>query len=262
MSSLYQHFREEERPFIDNVGDWIRKVEDQYRPHLTDFLDPREQHIAQTLVEERENIKLSFYGGVENAERKRALLYPEYFTPQMSDFEIMLYNITYPSQFVEFSHGQILGTLTSSGLDRKVFGDIQSHGDQWQFFTQDNIGEYVRYNVHQIGKINIRMDEIPLEEAFVIEDEWEYKETTVTSLRADNIVSAAFNLSRKKAKDLISGEKVKLNWKVIERPDITIEVNDVVSVGGYGRLQLQDILGRSKKEKEIVQLGVLNSRKR
>lgn len=261
MKPIYQHFREEEQPFIDNVSDWIKKVEDQYRPHLTDFLDPREQYIVETLTGERDDINLSLYGGVENAERKRALLYPEYFTPEISDFEIILYNINYPSQFAEFSHGQILGALTSSGLDRKVFGDIQNQGDEWQFFTQENIGEYVRYNVHQIGKINIRMDEIPLDEAFVIEDEWEYKETTVTSLRADNLVSAAFNLSRKNVKDLISTEKVKLNWKVINRPDITIEVNDVLSVGGYGRLQLQDILGQSKKGKEIVQLGVLNSRK-
>ena len=41
MSDIYQHFRQDERPFIDQVLEWKQIVLDQYRMKLTDFLDPR-----------------------------------------------------------------------------------------------------------------------------------------------------------------------------------------------------------------------------
>lgn len=40
--NIYQHFRPEEREFIDQVLNWKNIVENTYAPKLTDFLDPRE----------------------------------------------------------------------------------------------------------------------------------------------------------------------------------------------------------------------------
>ena len=45
--SIYQHFRPEEREFIDQVLNWKNLVENTYAPKLTDFLDPREQQILK-----------------------------------------------------------------------------------------------------------------------------------------------------------------------------------------------------------------------
>ena len=49
MSDIYQHFRQDERPFIDQALEWKQIVLDQYRMKLTDFLDPREQVIVKPL---------------------------------------------------------------------------------------------------------------------------------------------------------------------------------------------------------------------
>lgn len=47
IENVYQHFRKEEQSFIDTVIGWIRNVEDQYTPYLTNFLDPRQLHIVK-----------------------------------------------------------------------------------------------------------------------------------------------------------------------------------------------------------------------
>lgn len=47
-ANVYQHFRADERSFIDSVGDWIEQVQGQYAPYLTEFLDPRQSYILET----------------------------------------------------------------------------------------------------------------------------------------------------------------------------------------------------------------------
>ena len=39
MLNIYQHFRENEQGFIDQVIDWVAQVENQYVPYLSHFLD-------------------------------------------------------------------------------------------------------------------------------------------------------------------------------------------------------------------------------
>ena len=48
--SIYQHFRPEEKEFIDHALNWIEQVKDSYAPKLTDFLDPRQQQILSLLL--------------------------------------------------------------------------------------------------------------------------------------------------------------------------------------------------------------------
>ncbi|MER3115534.1 RNA-binding protein, partial [Bacillus altitudinis] len=50
MSDIYQHFRKDERAFIDQALEWKRIVQEQYRMKLTDFLDPREQVILSAVT--------------------------------------------------------------------------------------------------------------------------------------------------------------------------------------------------------------------
>ena len=71
--SIYQHFRKDEAPFIDQILNWKDQVEQQYITKYSDFLDPREQYIYQNIIGQDEQFRLAFFGGVENAERKQAI---------------------------------------------------------------------------------------------------------------------------------------------------------------------------------------------
>ena len=72
METLLQHFRKDEQPFIEMAIGWIREVEDSYSPKLTDFLDPRQRYIVESLARGSESYSQS-NGAFADAERERFL---------------------------------------------------------------------------------------------------------------------------------------------------------------------------------------------
>ncbi|HZG70822.1 MAG TPA: RNA-binding protein [Chondromyces sp.] len=257
MSSIYQHFRPDEKEFIDQVLHWRQSVEEMYAPKLTDFLDPREQQIIQVVIGKQDEVRLSFFGGLEEVERKRAFIYPAYFIPEPEQFDIVLYEIDYPQKFVSLEHRHVLGSLMGVGLRRGKFGDILSDGKRFQFFAASEVSEYIEMNFQQVGKTSVILKKVPFTDAIRNEEEW--KETTVTSssLRLDTLISSYANLSRQKVQSLIKGGLVKVNWKVVEDPAFECSEGDVFSVRGVGRSKLLAIEGRTKKDKWRITMGIL-----
>lgn len=256
-ANVYQHFREDERPFIDTVEEWLEKVEMQYAPVLTDFLDPRQAYILETLIRQNSDLGFRFYGGYESSERTRCLIYPDYYTPTQEDFEIALFTIQYPKKFAQLSHSKILGTLLSTGLKRQSFGDIISDGENWQVLMSKEISHYVQTQIEKIGKISVRLEQANYTELIVPKDDWTLEQAIVSSLRVDVVISNVFNISRQRSKQLIESNKVKLNWMEMQRADFVLDLLDIVSIRGFGRLQIRAIEGTTKKEKIRLSLGVL-----
>jgi RNA-binding protein YlmH len=253
--SIYQHFRPEEREFIDQVINWKEYVEQNYAPKLTDFLDPREQQILGTVIGKHPEVKWDLFGGAAGTERKRAFLFPEYLEAKQEDFQVKLFGIDYASKFVNIEHRQVLGSLMSLGLKRGKFGDILIDGDTVQFFAAAEITDYIRLQLESVGRATISLEELPLEDAAAIDDEWNEMNTTVSSLRLDTVMSALFNLSRQKSQLLIQHGHVKVNWTAIENTAFECGEGDVISARGYGRAKIITIEGKTKKDKYRVIAG-------
>jgi RNA-binding protein YlmH len=253
--SIYQHFRPEEKEFIDQSLGWKDFVESSYAPKLTDFLDPREQQIVKMIVGEHSDVKLRFFGGAEGTERKRALLYPEYLNPVEEEFSITLFEIVYPSKFVSIEHPQILGSLMSLGLKRGKFGDITVQDERAQFFVSRDIEDYVSMQLESIGKASITLKKLPLEKAILTSDSWEESSATVSSLRLDAVISAIYNISRQKSQLFVQQGLVKVNWTQIEDPSFACGDGDVLSVRGKGRSKIREVEGKTKKEKWRIIIG-------
>lgn len=256
-ANVYQHFRKDEHPFIDSVEDWLEQVENQYAPYLTDFLDPRQAYILETLIHQNSDLEFQFYGGYVQAERKRCLIYPNYYQPEIPDFNVELIEIIYPIKFSTLSHGKILGTLVNTGIRREYFGDIIFDGDRWQFFVGKEISNFVQHQVEKIGKIKVRLETRNYTETIIPKDSWSEERTTTSSLRLDILVSNVYNISRQRSKQLIESGKVKVNWTENTRPDFLVYLLDIVSVRGFGRIQIQELEGKTKKDKYRLLLGVL-----
>ncbi|RSD28096.1 RNA-binding protein [Mesobacillus subterraneus] len=253
--SIYQHFRPEEREFIDQIINWKEYVEQNYAPKLTDFLDPREQQILATVIGKHPDVKWELFGGSPGTERKRAFLFPEYLEAKPEDFQIKLFGIDYAKKFVTIEHRQVLGSLMSLGLKRGKYGDILIDGDQVQFFAGAEIADYIRLQLESIGRASINLSELPLEKAVAIEEDWQEMSTTVSSLRLDTVMSALFNLSRQKSQLLIQHGHVKVNWTAIENTAFECGEGDVISARGYGRAKMITIEGKTKKDKYRVIAG-------
>lgn len=253
--NIYQHFREEERLFIDRVLHWKSFVEDSYSPKLVDFLDPREQYIVQSVIGTNSFVQVSFYGGFEESERKRAIIYPDYFSASEEDYQIQLFEINYPRKFVKMEHPKILGSLMSLGLKREKFGDILISHDRAQFFSAKEVGEYIKQQLTSIGRTPVSVRDISLQEAIPTKENWTELVLTVSSLRLDNLLSSIYSLSRQKAQTLIKQGLVKVNWKIVEEASFQCEMGDVISARKFGRSKLMSIDGKTKKDKWKIIVG-------
>ncbi|PLR84135.1 RNA-binding protein [Bacillus canaveralius] len=253
--SIYQHFRPEERDFIDLVHQWKDYVESTYSAKLTDFLDPREQQIVTTILGRHAELQFGLFGGSETTERQRAIFYPEYMSVVQEDFQISLFEIAYPAKFVTIEHRQVLGSLMSLGLKRGKFGDILVDQDRVQFFAAKEIADYVRNQLQSVGKAAVRIEEIPLEHALSVAEAWSELSATISSLRLDTVIAGLYNLSRQKAQLLIQQGIVKVNWSTIESTSFECGAGDIISIKGYGRCKLISIEGKTKKDKWKITAG-------
>jgi RNA-binding protein YlmH len=253
--NIYQHFRPEEREFIDLALHWKDFVETSYSPKLTDFLDPREQHILKVLIGENNGIKCQFFGGDIGVERKRALVMPDYYAENKDDFHIALFEIDYPMKFVTIEHPQVLGSLMSLGLKRGKFGDILFHDGRIQLFVSKEVQDYIKMNLESIGRAKVRLAEIELSKAISSQNLWVENDITVSSLRLDTVIAGIHHLSRQKSQLYIGQGLVKVNWTSTENPSFECTEGDLLSIRGYGRAKIISIDGKTKKEKWRINVG-------
>lgn len=258
---ILQHFKPEEEFFLDRIDELRGQVLDRYAPVLTGFLDPRQAFLARAIIGYDGEVKMAFEGGYDASERKRAMLYPQYYEPTIADYNLTLLELQHSRKFGELSHPQILGALLHTGIERKYIGDILSDGTTWQVIMDQTIAPFVMQEAVKIGKIKVKYVVKPLTEVILPKDFWEVVETTVTSLRVDCLISTVFHVSRQRAKTLVQQGKVKLNWTSTDRVDEVIGLMDIVSVRGLGRLQVQNITGRTKKDRIHLTVGLLERNK-
>ncbi|WAA10648.1 RNA-binding protein [Fervidibacillus albus] len=256
--TIYEHFRPEEREIIDTVFNWCHYVETYYSPKLTDFLNPRQQFITRSIIGSDRAYKVAFFGGLDSSENKRALIYPDYFTPELDNFQISLFDIAYPEKFAKLTHRQILGSLMGLGLKREKFGDILINHDYAQFFAAKEIAEYIRLHFHSVGKVSVSIKELPLTMAKPFCENWMEMNVTVPSLRIDAVVAQSGKQSRQRVQKWIEQGLVKVNWALIENPAFSVREGDVISVRGLGRFKVMSVEGKTKRDKWRLTVGKLN----
>ncbi|MED3646147.1 RNA-binding protein [Halalkalibacterium halodurans] len=252
---IYQHFRPEERPFIDQVLEWKADVSMQYTWKRTDFLDPREQEIVGALVGRNDDVSVSFWGGSEHAERKRACLIPPYLELAEEDYGLTLFELSYPKKFLTIDHRQVLGACMSLGVKREKFGDILVADERIQLVVATEIAEFVRLHLTSVGKAQVEMVELGFEQMLVTTESWHERTATVSSLRLDAVIGEMLSLSRAKAAELVEKGRVKVNWKLVESGALTLQAGDHISVRGFGRHKLLEVEGKTKKDKFRLRIG-------
>lgn len=257
MDSILQHFRKDEQPFIENAIGWIREVENLYIPKLTDFLNPRERYIVQSLVGGND-LLVSEEAAFSNAERKRMLIYPNYHVPEDADYRVTVFKVKYPTKFLTLHHKDVLGSLMSLGIDRSKYGDIQLAGDEVQFAVATEIKDYIIANFTSIGKANVSVEEVTEQTQLITSsEEWMEATQVISSMRVDTIIAALLKISRQKAATLIRGERVRVNWTTENNPAAELFEEDIVSIRGFGRFKMIAIEGRTRKDKIRLVTGKL-----
>jgi RNA-binding protein YlmH len=254
--SIYDHFRKEEKVFVDQILKWKEEVVERYSSKLTDFLDEREQHIVRSMIGHQDEVKVKFFGGTEGAERKRAFIYQQFMEPNEEEFQLSYFEINYASKFHTLSHRDILGSMMSLGMKRTKFGDILQKKDRIQIILMKEIESFVEINFNSIRNAPITLEKIHSIQLMKLKDNWIQSSGTVSSLRIDSLISEFFKLSRQKSQMLVKAEYVKVNQKIIDSTSFQCAEGDVFSLRGFGRSKLMSIDGKSKKDKWRIVYGI------
>jgi len=255
---IYQHFRKEEQPFIDQVLSWKEQVEKSFQPKLTDFLDPREQQIVEMLIgSNNEELTIFKYGGGSTVERKRIIIAPFYETLSEEAFQLTLLQATYQDKFMQLEHRDVMGAFLSLGIHRKKLGDIIVREGIIQLVIANEIAAYVAANLTSIKRANVLFEEKALDLFRPKDEKWMEADKTVSSLRLDTVLKEIYQISRKDASSLIQKLYVKVNYKVVDDGKFQVQVGDLISIRGKGRSKLTSINGMSKKDKWKISVSIL-----
>lgn len=253
---VYDHFHPDEKPFVDRAEEWIERSAQQHELKRTDFLDPRQAQILTILANRNSDVSIRLEGGYEQAERKRAIIGPDYRGLDDESVGISVLAVNGPGQAqLELDHGDFLGALLGLGIKRDRIGDIHVHEHFCHIIVMDEIADYLNIHLRQVHRINVLTDVIPLTELQTVVPKLEEMSLSVASMRLDGIASDVYRISRTKIVDPIRAGRCRVNWKSEEDPSVQLREGDVVSIKGLGRFRVLEVDGMTKKGRIRVKIG-------
>lgn len=256
LSNVYSHFHPDEHRFVDKAAEWVERAAFEHAVKKTDFLDPRQAFIVATLANRQPDVNFRLDGGYEQAERKRAVIAPEYRYLDDEDMSIQVLSVaSEDSKICALDHGDYLGSVLGLGIKREKIGDIHVLPDGAHILVASEIAEYIRLNLQQVHRVHVLTELLPLSRLRTAAEQLEQMSLSVASLRLDGIASDVYRLSRAKVLLPIKAGRCKVNWKQVEDPSAPLKEGDVVSMQGFGRFKLLEVEGMSKKGRIRVKVG-------
>ncbi|GIP51759.1 YlmH family RNA-binding protein [Paenibacillus vini] len=253
---IYEHFKPEERPFVDRAWEWVVNAGDYHEVKLTDFLDPRQSFILQTLVNRHPDAALRLDGGYNGAERQRALVAPDYRDLDEEPMRMKVMSITSDDQrLASLQHGDYLGAVLGLGLKREKIGDIHVREDGCHVIVAEEISSFLSMNLHQVHRVGVMTDIMDLDSLKTAEAELEPLDLTAASLRLDGIAGDVYRLSRSKVLVPIKAGRCRVNWRTEEDPSKMLKAGDIVALQGFGRFKVLECDGMTKKGRLRVKIG-------
>lgn len=247
-----QHIEEDKKLIMSQLLDKILLVEKNFTIETTDFLDLYEVYLATSILNRFSEVSYKIYGGYDNCERSVIAIYPDYIYDIDNKVTIFKTRLKY----TEIKHKDILGSIMSLGIDRKKIGDIIINDTFCYFIIKNEVADYVEFNLNKIGRNNIKLTKV--DEISYIKENFILKEYIISSLRLDSFLSSILGISRTKTASLIESDKVKVNFKIINKLAFQLKEKDIISVRKYGRFIFNEIKGKTKKDNYIVKIKIPN----
>lgn len=221
---------------------------------LSFFVDPRGYALARARARSH-GVALFAYGGYEGAERVRLLFAPEDAVGETSWYEnsetmeLGFVNIHVPEASI--THRHVLGAILSLGVKREMLGDIVLAPEASCAFvvTSAALAPFIADQLLSIGRATVRAEVAThiASECFDHPVRGDVRQIFTSSLRLDGVLKDALHLSRERAKLLIEKGAVRVSFRPVEAPDFPVAPGDILSVRGYGRIYIDEVVGQSKK---------------
>lgn len=255
-NEIYEHFHPDEKPFIDKAAQWLEDTSRHKQKKRTDFLDPRQAYIVASLANRSEDVVYRLDGGYSEAERRRAVIVPDFLDAEYEDAGIRVLSVTSDdTRIAELDHGDYLGAILGLGVKRDKIGDIHVHNWGCHILVAEEMAPFFTMHLSQVGRVSVFTDVLTADKLERAEEKLDELFCTVASLRLDGVVSEVTRLSRAKVLPPIQSGRCKVNWKVEEDPSRQLKEGDVVSLQGFGRFVILAVEGLSKKGRTRLKIG-------
>lgn len=242
------------------VQDKQEQCETNYMITNTNFLDMHQQAVCQNGIKSTAMARAFFYGGYEEAERRVMVFLPDYIDVK-SDNDLYRHFLENPDDcpfavirashngHKELTHRDYLGSLTGLGIKRESIGDILVTKQSADIIVLKQMTEFLLSNYDKAGRAYLDIEVLELSQLVEPELVTEERNRTVASLRLDNVLAAAFGLSRTKATEAIKSGIVFLNSLQCIKPEKQVAEGDRLVLRGKGKAILKEIGGSTKKER-------------
>ena len=234
---------------LSHLYDLCIKAEKTGKPFFSDFLSPAEALMAKTAFFNKADVPVSFFGGYDGAERVMVCFgEAEKDMWPIAPLEIVTKNSS------ELSHRACLGTVLSLGLKRLGVGDIVVSGNRAIAFASAHFADFISQNITKIGGTGVKLKILDEADAAVPQRQYKEKETSLSSMRLDCVVSAAVGKSRSAASSLIDRALVFVNYKEITSQSYTVCDGDVITIRGEGKFLIQTDNRLTRKGRIFVKI--------
>ena len=251
--NFLQQASAEQREVAEKLLQSISFVEN--RNTVTKFLTNFEQIVlSQIVAYNYSDFKVEFFGGFDDAERKKAkIISNEYYDV---DYDIVCLKAKFNNKFNRVEHRNILGAVHNLGINFNRFGDIIVLENEVYIFVDDEIADYIAMEFTKAGRVNLDFQRVDLTEV-KIEKKYEDFEIVSSSFRIDSIVAKITNKSRSKVKEFLEQDFIKLNHVVLRNGEKTCTSEDTISIRKYGRFVVKGYTQNKKSLKYRITISKL-----
>ena len=251
--NFLQQASTEQREVAEKLLQSISFVEN--RNTVTKFLTNFEQIVlSQVVAYNYSDFKVEFFGGFDDAERKKAkIISNEYYDV---DYDIVCLKAKFNNKFNRVEHRNILGAVHNLGINFNRFGDIIVLENEVYIFVDEEIADYIAMEFTKAGRVNLDFQRVDLAEVG-IEKKYEDFEIVSSSFRIDSIVAKITNKSRSKVKEFLEQDFIKLNHVVLRNGEKTCTSEDTISIRKYGRFVVKGYTQNKKSLKYRITISKL-----
>lgn len=247
----------DDRLLLAKVLDRAEQAESRNIPAATDFLSPQQQMLTLDLlrlagIPENAYVRL---GGYDGAERNLFLFLPDWLDPGDAAGQSPIRCLRAGFRAEEkLTHRDFLGSLMGMGIAREKVGDILVGPGSADLLVLDTVAEFLLSSWTSAGRARLTVSQIDPSHIHIPEVKRQEVRDTVSSLRLDAVVSTGFQMARGKAAELIASGRVQVNWRDCTKPDKLLSAGDTVSARGFGKFELAEVGGVTKKGRTSIVL--------
>lgn len=227
----------------------------------TNFLNLAQKQLVQSSLSKLKISNYLFTGAYDECERSILVFYPIKFSLEIVhshlDNLIAIIRIKLPKELhTTYTHRDFLGGIMKLGIEREKIGDILVFEDGADIivckdmldYLTNNLPSLTRFKKAQISCHDINSLRHPISQT-------EEVQICISAMRLDCIISELVHCSRSKACEIIASEKVFVNFTLETKNKRILQSNDILTIRGKGRYEIDISLGNTKKGNIILKVN-------